>query len=161
MGEPFRFPAIVEPDTWNVCFHRTAASRLWGWLACGKYKHVSAFAFIPGSRHWLLYDVHFEGTRLAILPDTPAAFQVIEAIISDCDVIRITRQTGRAHFVRLGFWCVPAVKHLLGLRSSALRPDALFRHLLRDGGEIIGQAGSAANPARPAVRAAAAGSGAG
>jgi hypothetical protein len=39
-------------------------------------------------------------------------------------------------WMRLGMFCTTAVSHLIGVRCSALRPDALYRHLQRKGGVI-------------------------
>ena len=40
---------------------------------------------------------------------------------------------------RFGFYCVPAIKHLLGLKCVALTPDGLYRAVIKAGGTIVGQ----------------------
>jgi hypothetical protein len=43
----------------------------------------------------------------------------------------------RKRWGRLGFWCVPAMAHLLGLKGTLFRPDALYRACLAQGGSIV------------------------
>jgi hypothetical protein len=48
----------IEPERWVLVFQRE--SKVW-WvrlLACGKYKHVAAYAYLPGFKAWLIYDVN-------------------------------------------------------------------------------------------------------
>ncbi|WP_165923541.1 hypothetical protein [Bosea sp. BK604] len=42
----------------------------------------------------------------------------------------------RSPWFRLGFWCVPAMSHLVGLTSTVLRPDALYAACMKAGGSI-------------------------
>lgn len=128
-------PAAIEPDEWFVVFHTKATTRLLSWLALGRFKHVSAFAYYPGFKAWLLYDVQLTGTRLILLAHGDEAKATIAAITAGCTIVKVRRQlTSYRWHSRLGFYCVPAVKHLLGVRCATMRPDGLYRHLLRDGG---------------------------
>jgi hypothetical protein len=43
----------------------------------------------------------------------------------------------RPRWLRLGFWCVPAMAHLLGLRGFMFRPNALYRACLAQGGAVV------------------------
>lgn len=136
MGEP-SITAAAEPAEWFVVFQPEANSRLFSALACGRFKHVSAFAYIPGFKVWLFYDVAWSGTRLVLSAKGPASAMIERYVAAGCSIVRAAR-TGKPMGLssRIGFFCVPAVKHLLGLRTSALRPDALYRHLLANGGTL-------------------------
>lgn len=130
-------PVAVEPVLWNVVFHPEAATPWLNRLPIGKFKHVSAFTYLPGLKGWLIYDVQLSSTRMVVLPDLDASLDIIARMTEGCEVIAMRRETADASTGRLGFWCVPAIKHLLGLRSSALRPDSLRRDCLRNGGQLI------------------------
>lgn len=124
----------VEPQSWVVVFNRTPRSWLLSLLAFGTYKHVSAYAYLPDLRMWLFYDIHLHRTEIVIARDGEKALMLIAQRTADADLIRIPAQhDGRTRF-RLGFWCVPGIKHLLGLRSGALRPDRLWRDCIAAGG---------------------------
>lgn len=126
----------AEPVEWFVVFHRKAASRLFSMLAAGEFKHVSAIGYCPGFKVWLLYDVQWSGTRLRVISHD-AAKKAVAEWSGDCDIVKISRRSHNPRFLRLGFTCVSAVKHLLSLRCVAMRPDALYRHIIRNGGTPI------------------------
>jgi hypothetical protein len=130
-------PDAIEPLEWFVVFHRQAPTRLLSLLAFGEFKHVSAFAYVPGFKAWLVYDAQLAGTRLFLLPHRDTSKAVLIRFMDNCAVLKIAKQWN-SHAMpwssRLGFYCVPAVIHLLGLRCVAVRPDALYRHILRNGG---------------------------
>lgn len=127
----------VEPDTWFVVFHPTAAAAWMNRLPIGRFKHVSAFAYVHGIKAWLICDVQLHAFRLIALRDNQDALDALATITAGCTVLHLKRKDGAKPFFRIGFWCVPALKHLLGLRSSALRPDGLYRDCLRAGAKII------------------------
>lgn len=139
MDPPIELPAAVEPDLWNVVFHRRASNRFFAFIAFGKFKHVSAFAYVPGVRAWLVFDVQYRNIRTVILPDSVAGNAVLAALTVDSEIVQVRRRGGRHQILlRLLPWsCVPAICHLLGLPGGALRPDALYRYCLRIGGKVI------------------------
>lgn len=143
-------PAMFEPDRWNVLFHTKAKSRLLSLLSFGHFKHVSAFAYYPGFKVWLLYDARWSGLSLTLVED--AAFnRIIGEYTEGCVWMVFERHRAPLPlYARLGLYCVPAIKHLLSLRSCALRVDGLYHHLLRHGGILI-------NEGRPASPGSAAG----
>jgi hypothetical protein len=132
-----RQPTAIEPEVWFVVFHTKAATPFLSRLPIGWFKHVSAFAYVHGAGCWLIYDVQLEGTRTIILPDNPATLDFIAGYTEGCAVLHMRRRTDARIWFRFGFWCVPAMKHLLGLSSSALLPDALFRDCLRAPGTKV------------------------
>lgn len=129
-------PTAIEPPQWVLAFHRSAARRWTGWLACGRYKHVSAFAYLPEIGLWLWFDVCLDGTHLVALPDSEAGRREIAVWTADADYLRVPRRPAR-RVILAPFYCVAAVRHLVGVPGGALRPDGLWRDCLRNGGELV------------------------
>lgn len=148
MDDGFTLPAIIEPEEWCVVFHRKAASRAFSLIAMGRFKHVAAFAHLPAQRAWLYFDLQFSHLRNAVIPDTPEGRALLGSLIDDTEIVRMRRRGGRARWMRFGLICTTAVKHLLGLSGGALRPDALYRYCLQNGGVVLDES---TGPARPAA----------
>lgn len=128
---------IYEPQVWNVVFNREAASGWARWVP-GRYKHVRAYAFVPATRIWLFYDVHFGGTQIFAVPDGPDAIAAIYSFIGPpgvSDIVAVRRLPGRIRRFPWSNWCTPALRHLLNLPTGALRPDAFYRDCLANGGK--------------------------
>jgi hypothetical protein len=127
-------PDGFEPSYWNVVFH-PSKSRL-NRLLLGRFQHVSAFAYVPGFRCWVIYDCQWGGTRISFVSHGT----LIVPFIRDCSVIKFDRVY--KPFVltsRFGFYCVPAIKSLLGLSCVAATPDGLYRHLINNGGMLFNE----------------------
>lgn len=127
-------PLICQPAIWTVVFNRRAATRWASWLAMGTYKHVRAYAYVPYLHVWVFFDPKLSGTDIIVAADGEPANAMITSWIKDADLLRMRRCGWRAGFPLFGF-CVPAIKRLLGLRCVSLRPDALYRFCLRNGGQ--------------------------
>jgi len=132
---PVELPVAVEPEEWTVVFHREASSRWFALIALGRFKHVSAFAYLPGLHGWVIHDWQHSGLRVAVLPHSDETCRLIASMFGgpSTEWVKVRRRPGPSSLsgFRLGS-CVGAVKHLLGLRSLVLRPDGLYRHLMRD-----------------------------
>jgi hypothetical protein len=135
---PFELPATVEPEEWTVVFHTKASSWWFNFIALGRFKHVSAFAYLPGLQGWVIHDWQHGGLRVAVLPHSDGACRLIRSMFGpDTKWVEVRRRAGPAS--RFGFRlgsCVGAVKHLLGIPGHALRPDALYRYLVRHGKRV-------------------------
>lgn len=134
-----------EPSSWLLVFNHEASTRWRSFIAFGRFKHVWAVAYIPDCKSWLVYDVHLDGTMMGLVPDGEPFREFFGRQTQGMRKATLLRMPkagkGRERpiinfrpFHRLGFWCVPAIKHLIGVRCSALRPDALYRACLRHGG---------------------------
>lgn len=127
--------ASGQPARWVLAFQRSTESPWVRLFACGRYKHVSAFGYIAEVDHWVFFDWRFPGIDV-IVARGDGATQLMHHYTRDADLlgmVPLKRSTG----ARFGFWCVPAIKHLLGISGGALRPDALFRDCVRQGAEIL------------------------
>ena len=126
-----------EPSSWLLVFHTKCRTPWVNRLVIGRYKHVSAVGWVANAQSWVFYDPTLQRTQILVLPDqlgieTYARLAVGNAVLQ----MPVLERRGSA---RLGFWCVPAIKHLVGLRSGALRPDVLWRDCLANGAKEICQ----------------------
>ena len=154
MGQPVDTPAIGEPSRWLLIFNWRAAGRWQGLIAVGRFKHVRAMGYVPGVKHWVCYDVTFRRTQIAVVRDRSDEFRALfNEWTHEAEVMWIDAKP--AHKARLPavFLCTTAIKHLIGLRSSALLPSTLYRHCLSNGGTVIDGRAQEAGPAaaQPAV----------
>lgn len=136
----------TSPTVWNVVFNREATSGWARWVP-GRYKHVRAYAFIPASRIWLFYDVHFSGVQLFALPDGPEALAAIYSFIGPegvSDIVAVKVLPQRKRLFPWSNWCTCALRHLLNLPGGALRPDAFYRDCLENGEPFEAKDGRAA-----------------
>lgn len=123
-----------EPDHWLVVFH-TEPRGLCRFVP-GRFKHVSALAYIAENDQWLLYDVGRNGTHIAVIAGSDFADWRDKwrgAVFVQMRKVK----PGRLFFPMLGLSCVMAVKHLIGLRGCVGLPDGLWRCCLRNGGTVI------------------------
>lgn len=130
-------PAWAEPEEWFLVFSTKAAA---SWIArlpfAGKYRHVSALGYVSRLECWVAVNVGLDRTQVCLLPDADGRATLADHLFA-CDVVRFPGGGLGRPLPRLGFWCVPAIAHLAGVRTCALRPDTLYRHCLAQGGEVI------------------------
>lgn len=125
-----------EPFFWIVAFYDPDPRRHWWDLFTRPgFRHVTAFGWITGTETWLMLDWSRAG--LAVLALTPAEVDrfVAMASVNRGRFLKVRpgdRRIGRRRAVALSY-CVPVVKHLLGLRFFALTPWQLFCALRRRG----------------------------
>jgi hypothetical protein len=149
-------PDAIEPTEWYVIFHRKVAGR---WLARipGEFKHVSAMAYCTGFKAWLVYDTQLSGTRIFLVAHGTNGETIKPFFVErtrNCAVVKIARgNTSMGLSSRWGHYCVPAIKHLVGVRCRAWRPDGLYHALIRNGGILIDERGhaSTADRSQPAA----------
>lgn len=127
----------LAPDMWFLIFSEKTHRRWLDLLAWGRFKHVLAFGWVPDQRSWLVYEVSMTRTRVAVLPDCPGSDERIAELRAGNVTIAMKPGADRAPWARFGFWCVPAIAHLVGLKRQPLRPDALFRQCLAEGAELV------------------------
>lgn len=146
-------PSAFEPEVWMLVFARTSPSWLVRAMAHGRYQHVKAFAYVPPMDAFVFYDMAFNGMGIVLVPNRPAALaSYMGPFVRDADLMSfraIRHPAGR--FVPRLMYCVPAIKHLIGLRSGALLPDRLWRDCLAAGGEPLGRTDLSAAGAGPGL----------
>jgi hypothetical protein len=127
---------LIEPN-WILLFSKKRGRWWVRLLACGRYHHVKAVAYLPAMRAWLFYDVKFNGTRLMLAgEDDPGTRAFLHDYLDRCDLVFMPRlPIPRRVAPHAGFWCTLAMKHLVGIRTPALRPDQLWRDSVAAGGK--------------------------
>lgn len=121
------------PPYWYVAFYDGERPHWWWPLCRSGFRHVAAFGYCAGQAAWLLYDVTTRRTLIRML--TPSQMDAWVADLPDHRRIVAFEPVGEPAepALRAGFWCTPAVAHLVGARSRALRPEAFYRDLLAQG----------------------------
>jgi hypothetical protein len=130
------FREAQEVATWFVVFHPDCVA-WWARLIPGRFKHVSAFAWVEGCRVWVFYDVSLAQTKVMVLPEGQAAIDRLALWTAHCSILKVRARARARERIRLVFSCVSAIRHLVGVTGGALRPDALMRDLLRSGAEMV------------------------
>jgi hypothetical protein len=127
---------VIEPD-WILLFSKKRGRWWVRLLACGRYHHVKAIAYLPVLQAWLFYDVKFNGTRLMLArEDDPGSRAFLHDYLDSCDLVAMPRlPIPKRVAPQAGFWCTLAMKHLVGTRPAALRPDQLWRDSIAAGGK--------------------------
>ena len=137
MGECTYTGRTFSPDYWYVAFVKRNRTHWIDWLLPAGFRHVFAMGYVIETGYWLVYDVRLDATNIDVLEgqalDQLLAWCWQEGIVLRADCVPRSPQK----HLRFGFWCVPAIKHLLGLKSCALTPRALYRHLVKIGCERI------------------------
>lgn len=123
------------PSVWWAAFYGDENRWWWDRICAPGFRHVCAFTFYPGSGVWVVYDVTFNRTCIRVLSRDewvvwmsrlPEHRAILRAELPD-------EPHPRPWWLKLTFWCAPAVAHLMGVRSRALRPQALYRDLVAHG----------------------------
>jgi len=127
---------LINPD-WILLFSKKRGRWWVRLLAWGRYHHVKAVAYLPALRAWLFYDVKFNGTRLMLAREHDSGTQAfLRDYLDGCDLVAMPRlPVPKRVAPHAGFWCTLAMKHLVGIRTGALRPDRLWRDSVAAGGK--------------------------
>lgn len=113
---------------WYAAFFDPPERHWWSRFLRPGFRHVAAFGYCPEMAAWVVYDVTLRRTWLQLLTsDQMDAW--VAALPTHRTIVRLRARNDSAP-ARLGFWCAPAVAHLLGVASRALRPEALHRDLV-------------------------------
>ena len=132
---------------WHVIFH--PGRRLWS----RTYQHVSLAGFSNDT--WLHLDLQRSGVHVASIYHHEEVEDYLTFLLAHYGVLRFgpSRPGPSRQFFR-PLTCVSFVKHVLGVQSSALRPDALFRDLCRMKGiEVLNEGESPCGNPRAATAA--------
>lgn len=130
-------PADAPPRRLWLVFFGDAQETLW-WVRGLRpgFRHVSAAAYYADQERW----VYVNPTRLGLIVEVwrPDEFGARLGQLA-AESAAIVRMPSRADLPCLpgAAWCVGVVKALLGIRSCALAPLGLYRHLLANGAEPV------------------------
>jgi hypothetical protein len=123
---------INQVDRWFVVFAEADVTDWWRVATRPGFRHVYAFGAECRDR-WILVDWASDG--MAVVPLTGAEVDrlVLGIHLTGGRILRFDRWPGRRRRTPVVCWCVPFVKHLIGLPGFALTPYQLYREMLHSG----------------------------
>lgn len=131
MSEPYPFDRSV---IWHVVFQPREKRDWWA----GQYRHVSLAGYCNDT--WFHIDVQRTGFGATAIYHYEDVQDFLSYLLTYYTVVRFGPARGGSRQFLMPMTCVSFVKHVLGVRSGALRPDGLLRTLVRDyGAEIVGE----------------------
>lgn len=113
---------VFDPSLiWYVCFHEGRAP----WAK--RFRHVSLMGHANDT--WVYIDMQRRGVSVQLIYHHDDVQWFWNTVGKELTVVKFgPARAERAHFMR-PMTCVSFAKHVLGIRSSALLPDGLFRSL--------------------------------
>jgi hypothetical protein len=121
---------------WLIFFGDGPRAAWWDCLTKPGFRHVCAASYYASIGAWVFYDVSRKGTDIRVIPEEKAGPFFAAWVHVSAAILRMRSRKDRTA-VPSFFYCVGAMKALLGIRSSALLPEGLFHDLLRKGAEIV------------------------
>jgi len=126
------------PKVWQVCFMGIERRFPWDWFCQRGFRHAFLLGYLPEHNLWLCYDVLFGKTEITVISEKRAGF-LLGLATDQGAVLNWPAPTGPVYrrFPRLGFWCIPAISHVLGLGCVAMTPKGLHDYLRRCGAKPL------------------------
>lgn len=120
---------------WHVVFHPGKSA--WG----RKYRHVSLAGYSNDT--WLHLDLNNIGVCVANIYHHDEVRDYLSYLLTYYTVLRFGPTLGKSRSFWMPMNCVSFTKHVLGVRSSALRPDGLASTLIHKyGSEVLNESQS-------------------
>lgn len=119
-------------EEWFVVFNGGPRHFWWDWLTRPGFRHVLAMRPV-GADAWILVNPSADRLHVQVVRGPTVDALIAEAHQDGGGILKFQAIDADERTIRLGWWCVPAIKHLLGLPGCALRPIGLWRDLLRRG----------------------------
>jgi hypothetical protein len=122
---------------WHVAFVPGPVLRWWDVLCSPSMRHVLAFGWCDHAQVWVIVDATHAGLRIRLVPDGIPFYGVLAQMkVAGASFLEMDVQESTSTGLRFGLWCVPVVKSLLGVGGWALRPEALYREMVRKGADV-------------------------
>ena len=121
---------------WLVFFGPPHGNPWWQRFLKKGFGHVEASSYYAATDRW----VHVNPTRRGLVVevyDNDRYGGRLQQLLRDCTAIVRMPSKYERNTTPLSWWCVGAIKSLLGIRTSALSPYQLYRDLLQHGAEIV------------------------
>lgn len=118
---------------WLVFFAQAQRPYWWSRFFKRGFNHVCAAAYYADRRHWVYFDPARPGTSIRLLTEDEWTAPYAR-LLATCTIVRFKGRYDRRASPAT-WYCVGAIKSLLGIESRALTPYQLYRDLLRQGGE--------------------------
>lgn len=122
------------PRLWLVFFGEAAGPHWWSRFLRPGFRHVSAACWHVEERRWVYFNPSRRGLVIELYGE--GEFPLGSLMRGSTATLRFASRFDRRSAPAV-FHCVGAIKALLGIRSRAFRPYALFRDLLARGAETV------------------------
>lgn len=126
---------------WLVFFGEAAGEPWWSRFLSPGYRHVTACAWFADQQRWVYFNPTRTGTIILLYREDEFGGRMTQLMQDSALVLRVVATQSRKA-TPFGWWCTGAVKALLGVRTRALCPRSLARHLLRHGAEVVSMPGT-------------------
>lgn len=138
MNSWFKPDLPMEPKVWFICFGGMKQLSPWDWFLRPGYRHAFMLGYVPAAGIWIRYEVLFHRTEISLI-SSQVADLLLTAAQGEGGVLtwRVGEAKAPSWGLRFGLWCVPAIKHVLGVRCVALTPRGLHQWLLRNGAQPL------------------------
>ena len=126
----------ADGSDWYVFFFDADRSRrAWGHVCCRQgFGHCLAIRYSPKFGHWIITDWNAYHLDIKIL-DREETELVFAQLIFGATCLRFKpRRPAGGSVKSVLLYCVPALKHLLGVKTWAVTPYQLYCYLIENGG---------------------------
>ena len=120
-------------SVWYVMFQPGPVRSWWDHLLDPRFRHVLAFGYVGYCDSWMIVNPGEVFTAAYMIPDSEFPSFIGTHKTIGAQVLKIRVIGDAKYHARLGNWCTQTIARLIGIRSSAWRPEALYRDLLRAG----------------------------
>jgi hypothetical protein len=127
------FPNSMQPRLWRVAFVGRRAETWFDIFSPEWARHVLAFGYVPECNCWVICNPALRRTEVSVVPDEAIVEWLTDLFMMPVEILEYRPEPGSPYSARLGNWCTTTIIRVLGIRSRALRPVALYRDLVRNG----------------------------
>lgn len=110
--------------------------RLWLVFFSRNFKHVSAASYYVDQNRWVYVDAVRSGLVIEVNDPDEFGGRMTQLVRDSESILRFPAAFERTR-APISWFCTGAVKSLLGIKSCALWPRQLHRHLLKMGAERV------------------------
>jgi hypothetical protein len=119
-----------------VFFSDSDRPHWWSPLFRPGFRHIRAAAWYESAQRWVYFDPCGRGTHIEVATDAEFGARFEHLIRTSAAILRVRSEFARGGTPAAAF-CVGQVKALLGVKSRALSPFGLYRHLVAHGAEVV------------------------
>lgn len=121
---------------WLVFWSEPDRPAWWARFLRPGFRHVYAVSWFADQQRWVYFDPSRFRTAIHLFDEAQAHDAMTRLMAPATAILRVASRADRLNAPTFP-WCVGQVKALLGLRSRALTPYALYRDLLARGADVV------------------------
>lgn len=123
------------PRLWLVFFGDSVPT-LWSRMLRPGFRHVAAASYFADQDRWVYVDACRSGTVIEVLRQDEFSGRFQHLMVNSSHILSMPARRERKR-TAAAFYCVGAMKALLGLNSQAVTPYGLYYDLLLAGAEPV------------------------